>query len=288
MEHDSYARWPATALDIQNALDEFDSRYLESYHQVTAKMAQSALAPPDPDPALPERSRLLLPLLPSHDPNEYLLLLIALVSLSMPPPARPSKTALGESAKLDGALAAKSANLATSDAKTDAKCAKPKNALLANNRPLFDLYESPRAQPYVPLECPLRLSHCLGPCQTALGQNLHPQALLAPILAAASLTSLPREQPKSKKAVSASSSKVNFSSFSDIAERPPRVQRLFLALSIVHKASGRRSRDRRNTTTTCVGNPFYKAAKTSPRRRRDRVGSFLAVGLTLEFDRSVV
>lgn len=54
--------------DLEQALDEFDLRYLESYHQVTAKMALLGLRP---TPELP--LRLLLPLLPSREDHSQVL-----------------------------------------------------------------------------------------------------------------------------------------------------------------------------------------------------------------------
>lgn len=190
-------------INLEEALDEFDLRYLESYHQVTAKMALLGLGPA---PELP--LRLLLPLLSSQNDNN-----LFHAGANTATPAKPHPLAQGALSPLDESTHNSSAaglhdieelNIAFDDEPSNLQ---KDHDELANVRPgLVHRALAPECQ-WLTVEMAGRLFV--------------------------------------------------------VVDTPRTLQRLLLALSLVHKAL-RRPQNRR--TPPNVGNPFYKSK--SPRRRR--------------------
>ncbi|PSK41253.1 hypothetical protein C7M61_000929 [Candidozyma pseudohaemuli] len=195
-------------INLEEALDEFDLRYLESYHQVTAKMALLGLGPA---PELP--LRLLLPLLPSQNDNYMFHAGSILATPAKPHPL--AQSALGPMAK--------SGQLANSTHNSSAAGHEIEELNIA-----FD--EEP----------------------SSLQKDHNEQADPRPELAHRALA------PECQWLAVEMAGRLFV-----VVDTPRTLQRLLLALSLVHKAL-RRPQNRR--TPTNVGNPFYKSK--SPRRRR--------------------
>ncbi|KAF3985600.1 hypothetical protein FT663_04722 [Candidozyma haemuli var. vulneris] len=221
-------------INLEEALDEFDSRYLESYHQVTAKMASSVLAPaPGPGPVSAPGStpdspspplRLSSPLLASRDSDDNYLL-SSIVPLAQPP--------------LMGPPRAPPRQISTRD--RDREVRRPSQDDIKRQHVKTNLIQK-------------------SPTDIKMGS---PEARLRKVPGSASAP------------VSPATSELQWGLSVDIAGRQlsvlvdvprGRIQRSLSASSLVHKTSSRRGRDRRNSSATYVGNPFYK--KTSKRELR--------------------
>lgn len=197
-------------INLEEALDEFDLRYLESYHQVTAKMALLGLG------AAPELPlRLLLPLLPSQNDNYMFHAGTALATPAKPHPL--AQSALGPLAK-HGELAKSMHNSSVTG---------PHEMEELNIA--FDEEPSSLQKDHNELAADLR--------PELVHRALAPECQWLAVEMAGRLFV--------------------------VVDTPRTLQRLLLALSLVHKAL-RRPQNRR--TPTNVGNPFYKSK--SPRRRR--------------------
>lgn len=205
--------------DLEQALDEFDLRYLESYHQVTAKMALLGLRP---TPELP--LRLLLPLLPSRE-DHFQVVRESRQRLPVPPAKAPQAPA------------------------------KPTDNLAHD--PDFNLGTEFNLSDY--------LSHGSNGDEFLDGLENLPQ--IRPVQATTDHLQFPDRPQLAHRALAPEPQWLTV----DGARRllvldtgmPRTLQRLFLALSLVHKSQRRPQR-----RATNVGNPFYKN-KPLPRRRRD-------------------
>lgn len=199
--------------DIQEALDEFDARYLECYHQVTSK------------PGLVEWSsmnRLSSPLLSPQSE--------AVVSTSNPDASADKSVPRGQT-EFEGSV--------TFTAMLLANASPTYLTLDSDNYRSVDLgSHSPNMQLRKPLFPPSQFGQYFD-------QPLVNEVLFTPLddPLLESCSSIGGNAPFHKEPTLA---------------HPLRMNRLHLTLMLTSKLSMRRSKERRSTITTYVGNPFYR------------------------------
>lgn len=202
--------------DILEDLDEFDARYLESYHQVTSKVGQLDW------PCINQLSSPLLS--PESELEVSTLESNAFPDVSVPRAPVKFENAVSFTAML---LVTASPTYLTLDSD--------------NYHPVDLRNQSPHAQFH-------KLLFPSSPYHQYFDHSLGDDMLFTPLDQTwmASCSSLGDDESTNKKST--------LPTFT----RPLRMNRLLLTLMLTAKLKVRRSKDRRSTVTTYVGNPFYR------------------------------